>query len=109
MKKEETFYIKNTSLCQKMKAFIMQTQNRNFIGLNIEITKTKEDTLILTCKLGNEIINCYDGTLNKEQLKKWASRKYPYPVKDYSFLKNNSYASCYKLSNIKLLDFHGGE
>ena len=24
--------------------------------------------LILTCKLGNEIINCYDGTHNKEQL-----------------------------------------
>ena len=35
----------------------------------------KEDTLILTCKLGNEIINCYDGTHNKEQLKKWASKK----------------------------------
>lgn len=31
--------------------------------------------LILTCKLGNEIINCYDGTHNKEQLKKWASKK----------------------------------
>lgn len=30
---------------------------------------------ILTCKLGNEIINCYDGTHNKEQLKKWASKK----------------------------------
>ena len=35
----------------------------------------KEDMLILTCKLGNEIINCYDGTHNKEQLKKWASKK----------------------------------
>ena len=35
----------------------------------------KEDTNILTCKLGNEIINCYDGTRNKEQLKKWASKK----------------------------------
>lgn len=35
----------------------------------------KEDVLILTCKLGNEIINCYDGTHNKEQLKKWASKK----------------------------------
>ena len=31
--------------------------------------------LILTCKLGNEIINCYDGTHNKEQLKKWSSKK----------------------------------
>lgn len=31
--------------------------------------------LILTCKLGNEIINCYDGTHNKEQLKKLASKK----------------------------------
>ena len=30
---------------------------------------------ILTCKLGNEIINCYDGTHDKEQLKKWASKK----------------------------------
>lgn len=31
--------------------------------------------LILTCKLGNEIINCYDGTHDKDQLKKWASKK----------------------------------
>lgn len=31
--------------------------------------------LILTCKLGNEIINCYDGTHDKEQLKKWSSKK----------------------------------
>lgn len=31
--------------------------------------------IILTCKLGNEIINCYDGTHNKEQLKKWAAKK----------------------------------
>src|SRR5574344_1461747 len=31
--------------------------------------------LIVTCKLGNEIINCYDGTHNKEQLKKWSSKK----------------------------------
>lgn len=30
---------------------------------------------ILTCKLGNEIINCYDGRHNKEQLKKWASKR----------------------------------
>ena len=56
-----------------------RTGNRNFIGVNIEITNItkniKEDTLILTCKLGNEIINCYDGTHNKEQLKKWASKK----------------------------------
>lgn len=35
----------------------------------------QEDTIILTCKLGNEIINCYDGLHNKEQLKKWASKK----------------------------------
>lgn len=31
--------------------------------------------LILTCKLGNETINCYDGIHDKEQLKKWASKK----------------------------------
>lgn len=31
--------------------------------------------LILTCKLGNKIINCYDGTHDKEQLKKWSSKK----------------------------------
>ncbi|MBQ4523364.1 MAG: hypothetical protein IJA10_10525 [Lachnospiraceae bacterium] len=31
--------------------------------------------LILTCKLRNEIINCYDGTHSKEQLKKWATKK----------------------------------
>lgn len=42
---------------------------------NITYYKMKEDTNILTCKLGNEIINCYDGTHNKEQLKKWASKK----------------------------------
>ena len=30
---------------------------------------------ILTCKLRNEIINCYNGTHDKEQLKKWASKK----------------------------------
>lgn len=59
---------------------IVGTLNRNFTGYGISnreilnITK-KEDTLILTCKLGNEIINCYDGTHNKEQLKKWASKK----------------------------------
>lgn len=34
-----------------------------------------EEIDILTCKLGNEIINCYDGTHNKEQFKKWASKK----------------------------------
>lgn len=34
-----------------------------------------EVMFILTCKLGNEIINCYDGTHKKEQLKKWASKK----------------------------------
>lgn len=41
----------------------------------MKYNKTKEDTHILTCKLGNGIINCYDGTHNKEQLKKWASKK----------------------------------
>lgn len=30
---------------------------------------------ILTCKLGNEIINCYDGTYSKEQLKEWSDKK----------------------------------
>lgn len=30
---------------------------------------------MLTCKLGNQIINCYDGTYSKEQLKKWATKK----------------------------------
>lgn len=34
-----------------------------------------EELIILTCKLGNEIINCYDGTHDKEQLKIWASKK----------------------------------
>lgn len=29
---------------------------------------------ILTCKVGDKIINCYDGTYNKEQLKKWADK-----------------------------------
>lgn len=29
---------------------------------------------LLTCKLGNNIINCYDGKLSKEQLKKWSNK-----------------------------------
>ena len=29
---------------------------------------------ILTCKVGDKIINCYDGTYNKDQLKKWADK-----------------------------------
>lgn len=49
----------------------MKISNREVLN----ITKIKEDILILTCKLGNEIINCYDGTHNKEQLKKWASKR----------------------------------
>lgn len=30
---------------------------------------------MITCKVGENIINCYDGTYSKEQLKKWASKK----------------------------------
>ena len=30
---------------------------------------------MLTCLIGNEIINCYDGTHTKEQLKKWSKKK----------------------------------
>lgn len=30
---------------------------------------------MLTGKIGNEIINCYDGTRSKEQLKNWAKKK----------------------------------
>lgn len=30
------------------------------------------------------------------------SRKYPYPVKDYEYLRNYSYATCYNLSDVKL-------
>ena len=29
---------------------------------------------MLTCKLGNNIINCYDGKLSKEELKKWSNK-----------------------------------
>lgn len=29
---------------------------------------------MLTCKLGENIINCYDGKLSKEQLKKWSNK-----------------------------------
>jgi hypothetical protein len=29
---------------------------------------------LITCKVGENIINCYDGIHNKEQLKKWASK-----------------------------------
>lgn len=30
------------------------------------------------------------------------SNKYPYPIKEYVYVKNYSYATCYKLENIKL-------
>ena len=30
---------------------------------------------MLTCLIGNEIINCYDGIHTKEQLKKWSKKK----------------------------------
>ena len=36
------------------------------------------------------------------------SRKYPYPVRQYDFYKNNSYATCYKLMDTKLDNIHGG-
>lgn len=36
------------------------------------------------------------------------SRKYPYPVKKYSYLKNYSYATCYKLFDVKLKNINGG-
>jgi competence protein CoiA len=29
---------------------------------------------MITCKVGDNIINCYDGTYNKEQLKNWATK-----------------------------------
>lgn len=31
------------------------------------------------------------------------SRKYPYPVRIYSYLRNYSYATCYKLKNVKAI------
>lgn len=36
------------------------------------------------------------------------SRKYPYPVKDYRFSRNYSYATCYQLSDVKLKSINGG-
>lgn len=30
---------------------------------------------ILTCKLGDKSINCYDNSISKEQLKKWSTKK----------------------------------
>lgn len=30
---------------------------------------------MLTAKVGNEIINCYDGTHTYETLKKWSKKK----------------------------------
>ena len=35
----------------------------------------KEVAAILTCKIRNEIINCYDGTHTREQLKQWSKKK----------------------------------
>ena len=37
------------------------------------------------------------------------SNKYPYPVKDYAFIGNYSYASCYYLPYIKLKSIGGNE
>lgn len=34
-----------------------------------------EGYTILTCKLGSEFINCFDGNHDREQLKKWASKR----------------------------------
>lgn len=53
---------------------IINTILRNF-QKKIENKFESEVITILTCKLGNEIINCYDGTHDKEQLKKWAEKK----------------------------------
>jgi len=30
---------------------------------------------MITCKVGENIINCYDGNYNKEELKKWSNKK----------------------------------
>ena len=38
-----------------------------------------------------------------------SSRKYPYPVRDYAYLKNYSYATCYRLFDIKLQSMNGGK
>lgn len=53
---------------------IINTILRNF-QKKIENKIESEVITILTCKLGNEIINCYDGTHDKEQLKKWTEKK----------------------------------
>lgn len=37
------------------------------------------------------------------------SRKYPYPVRDYAYCGNHSYATCYKLFNTKLRLKDGGK
>lgn len=34
------------------------------------------------------------------------SNKYPYPVRVYEYLENYSYATCYKLSNLKLTNIN---
>lgn len=37
------------------------------------------------------------------------SRKYPYPVKEYNYIGNHSYATCYKIDNVKLKNLSGGK
>lgn len=36
------------------------------------------------------------------------SNKYPYPVREYSYSRNYSHATCYRLENIKLSSIDGG-
>lgn len=36
------------------------------------------------------------------------SNKYPYPVKDYKYKENNSYVTCYRLSDLKICGISGG-
>lgn len=37
------------------------------------------------------------------------SNKYPYPRREYDYLRNYSYATCYKLHNLKLTNISGGK
>lgn len=38
------------------------------------MAKLKGDGFILTAKLGNEIVNCYDGKIDRDTLKKWSKK-----------------------------------
>ena len=60
---------------------------RSLRGRLINFSNEKEEWFILTAKIRDEIINCYDNTYTKDLLKKWRTFSTgcsQYKVKNYS-------------------------